>query len=227
MIDDNINLGWKSFLECEKEKEYFKQLTTKLVQESINFSILPENEYILRVLSLAPSDIKVVIIGQDPYPSPGHANGLCFSVNDNISPLPKSLVNIFKEIKKEYPDFNPINGNLNCWFNQGIFLMNTILTIRAGESLSHKGIGWETFTQNIIKYINQYQKNIVYLLWGKNAHTFENLIDKNENLIIKTSHPSPLGYTKSGKDFISFRDSKQFSETNTYLSSNYKAEIHW
>jgi len=227
MIDENFYPGWNSFIKQEKDKAYFKLLTDKLIQESTNHSILPNKEDRFKVLRLAPKDVKVVIIGQDPYPTPGHANGLCFSVNDTIFPLPKSLVNIFKEIKKEFPNFDPINGNLNHWFNQGVFLMNTILTISAGEPLSHKGIGWETFTENIIKYINQHQKNIVYLLWGKNAHAFEKLIDKNENLIIKTSHPSPLGFTKSGKDYLSFRDSNQFSETNNYLSSNNKEEIHW
>jgi uracil-DNA glycosylase len=227
MIEEKTNPDWISFLKQEEEKEYFKILTVKLAQESENYTILPKTTERLKVLTLSPDVIKVVIIGQDPYPTPGHANGLCFSVNDDITPLPKSLNNIFKELKKEYPDFNPKNGNLIHWFNQGVFLINTILTIRSGEPLSHKGIGWEIFTQNLIKYINECQKNIVFLLWGKNAHTFEKFIDASKNLILKTSHPSPLGYTKSGIDYTSFKDSNQFRETNQYLSSNNKGEIHW
>ena len=154
MIEENINSGWNSFIKQEKDKEYFKLLSDQLIQESINYTILPDKEDRFKVLRLAPTDVKVVIIGQDPYPTPGHANGLCFSVNENITPLPKSLNNIYKEIKKEYPNFNPVNGNLNHWFEQGVFLMNTILSIRSGEPLSHKGIGWELFTQNVISKWN-------------------------------------------------------------------------
>ena len=217
----------ETFFRGEKQKEYYKSLTDRLIQETKSYTILPELKNRLKVFELSQTKVKVVIIGQDPYPTPGHASGLCFSVNENVSPLPKSLINIFKEIKKEYPDFNPKHGNLNHWLDQGVFLLNTILTIRAGEPLSHKGIGWEIFTENIIKHLNQNQKNIVFLLWGKNAHAYEKIIDKKNHLIIKTSHPSPLGYTKSGKDFCSFKDSNQFIETNRYLISNNKGEIHW
>ncbi len=227
MIEENINSGWNSFIKQEKDKEYFKLLSDQLIQESINYTILPDKEDRFKVLRLAPTDVKVVIIGQDPYPTPGHANGLCFSVNENITPLPKSLNNIYKEIKKEYPNFNPVNGNLNHWFEQGVFLMNTILSIRSGEPLSHKGIGWELFTQNVIKHLVSVQKNIVFLLWGKNAHSYETIIPNVNNLIIKTSHPSPLGYTKSGVDFVSFKESNQFSKTNNYLKLNNKNEIQW
>ncbi|MFN5443966.1 MAG: uracil-DNA glycosylase [Crocinitomicaceae bacterium] len=221
------HLDWNTFLHEEQSKDYFKILKNTLEDEFDNHIILPEKDVILKVLELSPKNIKVVILGQDPYPTFGHANGLSFSVNNKVAPLPKSLSNIYKELKKEFPNFNPSNGNLEKWFEQGVFLLNTILTIRQGQPLSHKRIGWELFTINIIKYLQNQQKDIVYLLWGKNAHLYENYIDNSKNLIIKTSHPSPLGYTKSGIDFIPFKDSNQFRETNLYLSSNNKGEIHW
>lgn len=224
---NDVHIEWLPFIKEEKTKDYFKNLENKLLEEFESFEILPKKEFILKVLSLPPKNIKVVIIGQDPYPTLGHANGLSFSVNNQVLPLPKSLTNIFKELKKDYSNFNPTNGNLEKWYAQGVFLLNTILTIRQGQPLSHKGIGWEIFTENIIRYINKSQKNNVFLLWGKNAHSYERFINSSENLIIKTSHPSPLGYTKSGNDFISFKDSNQFIKVNQYLITNNRAEIHW
>lgn len=224
---ENIHSDWGTFLENQKSKDYFQKLTTILEEESKKYNILPDKNVLFKALELSPSKIKVVILGQDPYPTLGHANGLCFSVNDCVSPLPKSLINIFKEIKRQYPDFNPKNGNLQHWFDQGVFLLNTILTLREGEPLSHKRYGWGIFTQNLINYLCTIEKNIVFLLWGKNAHLYESKIETSENLIIKTSHPSPLGYPKSGYDFKSFKDSNQFIEANNYLSLNNKKQIHW
>lgn len=224
---DDVHADWLPFIIEERSKEYFKNLEIKLKEEFDNYIILPEKEFILKVLKLSPKNIKIVILGQDPYPTFGHANGLCFSVNKKITPLPKSLSNIYKELKREFPNFDMKHGNLEKWFNQGVFLLNTILTLRQGQPLSHKGIGWEIFTENLIKYLQIHKQNIVYLLWGKNAHSISPLIDQTKNLVIKTSHPSPLGYTKSGKDFRSFRESNQFRETNLYLSSNNQEEIRW
>lgn len=224
---ENIHSDWHDFLTIESKKPYFKNLTNQLITETKEHLILPAKENRLRVLGISLSEVKVVVIGQDPYPTPGHANGLCFSVDENVRPLPKSLINIFKEIKREYPEFNPENGDLSSWFNQGVFLINTLLTIRVGEPMSHKGLGWEEFTKNVIQYLVSKQKNIVFLLWGKHAHSYESIIPSSENLIIKTSHPSPLGYTKSGKDFISFQNSNQFTTVNQYLKSNNRNQILW
>jgi uracil-DNA glycosylase len=224
---EHIHPEWHHFLKIESEKPYFKNLTTSLINETKQFQILPSKENRLRVFGLAPSEIKVVIIGQDPYPTPGHANGLCFSVDEKVHPLPKSLINIYKEIKRDYPDYNPSSGDLGHWFNQGVFLINTLLTLRAGEPMSHKGLGWETFTKNAIHHIATTQENVVYLLWGRHAHSYEEIIPKEKNLIIKTSHPSPLGVTKSGNDFAAFQESKQFSQTNHYLHVNNRSQIHW
>jgi uracil-DNA glycosylase len=152
---------------------------------------------------------------------------LSFSVQPHVHPLPKSLHNIFKELTKEYPHYWFYNGNLAHWAEQGVFLLNTLLTVREGQPLSHKKIGWELFTSNVISYLSNRTKNCVFLLWGKEAHKFERLIADDQHLILKTSHPSPLGYTKSGKEFISFQNSGQFQQTNNYLIKNGRDEIKW
>jgi uracil-DNA glycosylase len=223
----NIDPSWSSFFDQEKNENYFKSLIDFLEIESSQHTIFPQKELIFRVFELALPQIKVIIIGQDPYPTKGHANGLCFSVNPGITPLPKSLSNLYKELAIEYPEFLRMNGDLSDWFEQGVFLINTILTLREGEPLSHKNKGWETFTQNAIQYIQKNTINCVYLLWGKNAHRYDTLVDKNNNLIIKTSHPSPLGYTKSGTDFDAFKNSGQFRVTNKYLANNNMTQIIW
>ena len=130
---DDVHADWIPFIIEERSKEYFKNLEIKLKEEFNNYIILPEKEFILKVLKLSPKNIKIVILGQDPYPTFGHANGLCFSVNEKITPLPKSLSNIYKELKREFPNFDMKHGNLEKWFNQGVFLLNTILTLRQGQ----------------------------------------------------------------------------------------------
>jgi len=154
----NIHKSWEYFFQNESNKSYFKDLISILNNEYDNYQILPEKELIFKVFQLPITDIKVIIIGQDPYPTPGHANGIAFSVNENIK-LPKSLNNIFKEVKKDYPNFNKLNGDLSDWLNSGIFLINTILSIRSNEILSHKGIGWEIFTENLLDYIKNNTSN--------------------------------------------------------------------
>lgn len=223
----NIDSSWHLFFQKESKYTYFKSLTHFLTQELNSHSVLPEKELIFRTFTLPISKIKVIILGQDPYPTKGHANGLCFSVNPGIYPLPKSLNNIYKELTKEFPLKLRMNGDLSDWLEQGVFLLNTILTLREGESLSHKNKGWEIFTQHVIAYIQENKSHCAYLLWGKNAHLFERIINKEDNLIIKTSHPSPLGYTKFGNDFIAFKNADQFSKTNEYLKNNNMTEIIW
>ncbi len=230
MIDtlySDIDSSWNNFLTEEKSKFYHKKLIDFLEIAYQEKNTLPSINQTLRVFQLPINKIKVVILGQDPYPTIGHANGLSFSVNPGVFPLPKSLTNIFKELAFENPTILKMNGDLSDWFNQGVFLLNTILTIEVGKPLSHKNIGWENFTKNTISYLQKNTKNVVYLLWGKNAHSFKELIDQSNNLIIQTSHPSPLGYTKSGIDFTSFRGSNQFTLTNEYLKSNKLTEIIW
>ena len=223
----NIHPSWDTFFNNEKIQPYFQNLLTILENKYQTTQVFPKKDQIFRVFETDLSEIKVVILGQDPYPTYGYANGLCFSVNPEIFPYPKSLLHIFKEIKIEYPNFEPENGDLNRWKNQGVFLLNTILTIEKGLPLSHKNVGWGKFTSNAIDFISSQRKNIVYLLWGKNAHTIEKQLNNLENLILKTSHPSPLGYTKSGKDFIAFKNSGQFHACNDYLVANKQVQILW
>jgi len=223
-----IPLSWKDFFQKEQSTPYFQQLISSIEEEYLNHSILPEKKAVFNAFQHCdPSNIKVVIIGQDPYPTKGHAHGLSFSVQPHVHPLPKSLHNIFKELTKEYPHYWFYNGNLAHWAEQGVFLLNTLLTVREGQPLSHKKIGWELFTSNVISYLSNRTKNCVFLLWGKEAHKFERLIADDQHLILKTSHPSPLGYTKSGKEFISFQNSGQFQQLNNYLIKNGRDEIKW
>ena len=222
-----IHPSWNSFFENEVNQPYFQKLLLSLEENFQKSIVFPKKELILKVFESDWKKIKVVIIGQDPYPTSGYANGLCFSVNPEIYPYPKSLLHIFREIKLEYPDFEPENGDLSRWKDQGVFLLNTILTVENGQPLSHKNIGWEIFTKNVISFINLNCHNIVFLLWGKNAHCIEKQLVADKNLIIKTSHPSPLGYTKSGKDFIAFKNSGQFRQCNNYLFANKRTEILW
>ena len=224
---DKIDTTWKPFFDNQFNKTYFNNLIDKLDYEYDNYHILPKKDQVFRVFQLPIDQIKIVIIGQDPYPTPGHPNGLAFSVNEDVIPLPKSLKNIYKEIKKEYTDFNKSNGDLISWFYQGVFLINTILSIRSKEILSHKDIGWNTFTDNLLSYLRENTHNLVFMLWGKNSHNFESKIDTSKNIVIKTSHPSPLGYSKTGTYFKSFKDSNQFIEANNYLKSVNKTEIDW
>ncbi len=222
-----IDPSWKSFFEQEKQAPYFQKLLLLLDEKYATTSVYPAQDAVFRVFETPLDAIKVVILGQDPYPTYGYANGLSFSVQPAIFPYPKSLLHIFREIKREYPAFEPENGDLTRWQNQGVFLLNTLLTVEKGLPLSHKNLGWELFTGNAIKHLTQHNKNLVFLLWGKNAHSMEKQIDANENLLLKTSHPSPLGYTKSGKDFIAFKESGQFNTCNSYLKANKQVQISW
>jgi uracil-DNA glycosylase len=223
----SIHASWKTFFEMESQKDYFKKLLEIIEEKYATTSVFPKKTEIFRVFESPLDAIKVVILGQDPYPSYGYANGLSFSVNPEIFPYPKSLLHIFREIKVEYPAFEPENGDLSHWKEQGVFLLNTILTVEKGAPLSHKNIGWETFTTNTLTYLSNHTKYLVYLLWGKNAQNIEKHIDNTQNLLIKTSHPSPLGYTKSGKDFIAFKNSGQFKTCNAYLIANKRKQISW
>jgi uracil-DNA glycosylase len=225
-----LSPSWQSILADEFQKSYFQNLVTFVQCQRKQFpgSVFPAENQTFQALNLCEiENIKVVILGQDPYPTKGHANGLSFSVQSTVFPLPKSLQNIFKELKSNYPKKDFLNGDLTSWAEQGVLLLNTTLTVLEGIPNSHAKQGWEIFTDEIIRKISQDQTNVIFLLFGKNAHSKENLINASKHLVIKTSHPSPLGVFKSGKDFVAFQGSNIFTLTNSYLKSHEKEEINW
>ena len=164
--------------------------------------------------------VKVVILGQDPYHGPGQAHGLCFSVPNGVKP-PPSLMNIFKELKSDIGFAIPANGNLESWANQGVFLLNATLTVRATQAGSHQKQGWEIFTDNVISTLSQNREKLVFILWGRFAHDKEKLIDESKHLILKAAHPSPLSA------YSGFWGCKHFSKINEYLKENGITEIDW
>jgi len=213
--------GWEELMNTESKKEYFSKLEMFLKNEYQHESILPSKELIFRAFELCkPQNIKVVIIGQDPYPTKGHANGLSFSLNSYVSPLSKSLRNIYKELIDDV-GVTRINGDLEDWANQGVLLMNNVLTVREGQADSHKNKGWESFTDSVLVYLNENYSNIVYVLWGAKAQQKTHLIIEEKNCIIKSVHPSPLSAYRG------FFGSKPFSQINTYLTQNSKELIEW
>lgn len=222
--------SWYELLKDEFEKPYFKALQTKLEQERSDYprQIFPTEELVFAALNACDFEsVTVVILGQDPYPTPGFAHGLSFSVQPQITKIPKSLVNIYNELHADLGILPAKTGNLMHWASQGVLLLNTILTVRNGEPLSHSKWGWEQFTDQILRQLATHRTGIVYLLWGKNAHKKAELLNDEKNLILKTSHPSPLGFTKSGVDFDAFKGSSVFSKTNNYLIQNGLKPIDW
>ncbi len=182
--------------------------------------IYPPGKLIFNAFDQTPFDeLKVVIIGQDPYHGPGQANGLCFSVNDGIR-FPPSLINIFKELRDDCGCDIPLSGNLEPWAKQGVFLLNATLTVRQNAAGSHQNKGWETFTNNVIKLISDKKEHVVFLLWGNYARAKAQLIDQTKHHILEAAHPSPLARG-------AFFGSKHFSKTNTYLQSIGKSPVEW
>lgn len=196
-LDSVSDEMWIKFLNEEKEKNYFEKLSKFLNNEYLAKTILPEYKNIFNAFKLTDfNNIKIIIIGQDPYPTKGVANGLAFSVNKNQA-IPKSLVNIFKEICCEFDFEYPVSGDLTSWASHGIFLINRILTVEEGKPLSHKNKGWEQFTTNAIKFIEKNSNGkIVYLLFGNEAKKIKEFITNNNHFVLETSHPSPLGAYK-------------------------------
>lgn len=219
-----INESWKKLLQEEFEKTYFKELTTSVrekYKEKPN-QIFPKANQIFRAFDLCPPEnLKVVILGQDPYPTRGHAHGLCFSVEENVRPLPKSLQNIFKEIQSDLGIAIPENGNLVRWAEQGVLLLNSVLTVEEGRPESHKGIGWEQFTDAVIEVINKQQNGIIFLLWGSKAIAKSDFIDTKRHRILSAPHPSPLSAHRG------FFGCKHFSKTNQLLVQLGKTTISW
>lgn len=220
-MDVKIENSWKEALKNEFEKPYFASLCDFVRQEYKTNTIYPPASLIFNAFNLCPIDkIKVVIIGQDPYHEPGQAHGLCFSVNDGVK-FPPSLQNIYKEIASEYNQPMPQSGNLTRWAEQGVLLLNATLTVRAHLAASHQGKGWETFTDNVIKEVNDKCQNVVFLLWGSYAQKKEAYIDKSKHCVLKAAHPSPLSAYRG------FFGCNHFILANNYLRKCGKEEIVW
>lgn len=209
------------FQELNKEfdKEYFLKLQKKLIL--LYDEIYPPKKDIFKVFELCSlKDIKVVILGQDPYHQPSKANGLCFSVNKRQS-HPRSLTNILKEVSRDCNCKYPNSGDLTPWALQGVFLLNTILTVSANKPASHRNMGWETFTNKVIEIISEENDNVVFMLWGKYAQSKMSLISTNKHLVLTASHPSPFSAR------LSFNGCSHFSKANTYLKETGQTTINW
>ncbi|KAB8151792.1 uracil-DNA glycosylase [Kordia sp. TARA_039_SRF] len=217
-----IEESWKFHLQDEFEQPYFQQLINFVKDEYTHHQCFPKGKDIFAAFDHCPFHrLKVVIIGQDPYHGVGQANGLCFSVNDGV-PHPPSLVNIFKEIKRDIGIDSPTSGNLERWAKQGVLLLNATLTVRAHQAGSHQGKGWETFTDAVIKVISEKKENVVFLLWGGYAKKKGAKVDKSKHYVLTSGHPSPLSANR-GYWF----DNKHFSRCNDYLVSKRIEGIRW
>ena len=215
--------AWLEHLQEEFSKPYMVNLKEKLQKLKKNKVIFyPPGPLIFNSFNLTPLEkIKVVILGQDPYHGPGQAHGLCFSVPDGIKP-PPSLLNIYKELESDIgKKITTQNGNLEAWAKQGVFLLNTTLTVEQSKPLSHQELGWSEFTNKVITIISRELNNIVFILWGSHAQSKKNLIDPNKHLILTSAHPSPLSAYRG------FFGSKPFSKTNNFLESKQIDKIKW
>lgn len=214
-----IGNNWDTILSEEYQKEYFKKIVQYINKAYKERPIFPPKNNILRALSLTDyQDVKVVILGQDPYHGLGEANGLAFSVNDGIK-LPPSLKNIYKELKEDLNIEISAKGDLTCWAKEGVLLLNTVLTVEKDRPASHKNLGWENFTDAIIKKINDKDTPVVFILWGNFARSKKALITNPKHLIIESSHPSPFSCN------YGFFGSRPFSRTNKFLKENNIKEI--
>ena len=216
-----IEKSWQEVLQVEFDKPYFESLVSFVKQEYASNTIFPPAGQIFNAFNTCPfNNVKVVILGQDPYHGPGQAHGLCFSVNDGIQ-FPPSLQNIFKEITSDLGIPAPKTGNLTRWAEQGVLLLNATLTVRASQAGSHQGKGWEEFTDAVIKTISEKAENVVFILWGSYAIKKKSLINTSKHCILTAPHPSPLS------SYRGFFGCKHFSQTNTYLASKGKTPIEW
>ena len=214
-------MNFKSIIEFEKQQEYYQQLKSFVDKEYDEHVVYPPKKQIFHCFNFKDyEDIKVVIIGQDPYHEENQANGLAFSVSKGVK-IPPSLVNIYKEAHEDVGIEIPMHGDLSSWANQGVLLLNTVLTVRAHEANSHKLKGWETFTDHVIETLNKREKPLVFILWGKQAIDKEKMIDTSKHCVIKSVHPSPLSAYRG------FFGSKPFSKTNAFLNSQGIEPIDW
>ena len=216
-----IENSWKNKLQEEFDKSYFKDLTRFICEEYKTQEVFPPENLIFDAFDKCPfNEVKVVIIGQDPYHGYGQANGLCFSVNDGVK-MPPSLINIYKEVYNDLGKPIPKTGNLEHWSEQGVLLLNATLTVRANSAGSHQRKGWEQFTDAVIDRLSTDCKNIVFLLWGSFAQRKGSNIDTNKHLVLKSVHPSPLSVHRG------FFGNQHFSKTNEYLIQHNKKPINW
>lgn len=222
MAEIKIDPEWAQLLNGEFEQPYFKQLTHDIKVEYQTQLIFPPGKLIFEAFNRTPpSKVKVVILGQDPYHGPGQANGMCFSVNSGVA-FPPSLLNIFKELRTDLGQPLPTVGDLGPWADQGVFLLNSTLTVRAGQAASHQGKGWERFTDAVISTLAQQKTELVFLLWGRFAQNKSALIVPNRgHLVLKSAHPSPLSAHNG------FFGCKHFSQANTHLTSLGHSPINW
>lgn len=217
-----IPQGWRPLLEEETRKSYYRELDAFLEKElAAGQMILPAREDIFNALASTPYDsVRVLLVGQDPYPTPGHAHGLCFSVQPTVRPLPQSLRNVYRELHDDVGCRIPNNGCLEPWAKQGVLLLNTVLTVRAGQANSHQGRGWELFTDRIIELVAAKQTRVVFVLWGRQAQKKRDLIAQSHHAVVATAHPSPLSVRK-------FYGCRCFSQINRDLVEAGMAPIDW
>lgn len=220
-MEVKIEKSWKLALQAEFDKPYFEQLVQFVKHEYATQTIFPPAAQIFNAFDSCPlDDVRVVILGQDPYHGAGQAHGLCFSVNDGVA-FPPSLLNICKEMADDMGKPMPSSGNLQYLANQGVLLLNATLTVRSGQAGSHQGKGWETFTDAVIKTISDTKKNVVFLLWGSYAGNKSKLIDASKHLVLKAPHPSPLS------SYRGFFGCQHFSKANAYLLEKGLSPIQW
>ncbi|EPB6465796.1 uracil-DNA glycosylase [Cronobacter dublinensis] len=216
-------LTWHDVLADEKEKPYFQKiLTTVAAERDAGVTIYPPQKDVFNAFRFTElGDVKVVILGQDPYHGPGQAHGLAFSVRPGIAP-PPSLVNMYKELEQSIPGFTrPAHGYLESWARQGVMLLNTVLTVQAGKAHSHANLGWETFTDKVISLINEHREGVVFLLWGSHAQKKGAIIDRDRHYVLQAPHPSPLSAHRG------FFGCGHFVKTNQHLESRGEAPIDW
>ena len=212
---------WKELFQQEEQKEYYRKLMQFLDEEYAHRTIYPPREDLFTCFTSCPFEaVKVVILGQDPYHQPDQAHGLCFSVRTGVQ-IPRSLKNIYKELKSDMNIDAPSHGCLTDWTKQGVFLMNTVMSVREGQAASHKKKGWETFTDTVISALNEQEKGIVFVLWGSHAQKKAELITGRQHRILMSAHPSPLSASRG------FFGSRPFSTVNRYLEEMGRTPIDW
>jgi len=222
-LSDMVHLGneWDDILKDEFSSDYYKRIRYFLKKEYAEQTIYPPMDCIFNALKYTSySDVKAVLLGQDPYHGPGQAHGLCFSVQPGVTP-PPSLKNMFQELSDDLGIVPPKDGTLTKWAQQGVLLLNTTLTVRRGQANSHKNLGWQTFTDAVIRKLNEHPEPVVFLLWGGNARSKKPLITSSQHLILETVHPSPLSA------YNGFFGCRHFSKTNAFLESHGIAPIDW
>lgn len=217
----NIEPGWHNALSAQWQQPYFRELAGWVKERYATHTVYPPGRRIFAAFDLCPFDkVRVVVLGQDPYHGPGQANGLCFSVADGVA-MPPSLVNIFKEVCADTGCPWPATGNLERWARQGVLLLNSTLTVDAGQPASHAGRGWETFTDAAVKALADTRAGLVFLLWGSHAIRKGRLIDRTRHLVLESPHPSPLSAYRG------FLGNRHFSKANAYLVERGEAPIQW